>query len=112
MPPDFRFITHAAQGNADEVSVHGPGDGSRQGRLADSGRSHETEDGTFHFLHQGLNRKVFQDPLLGFFQPVMVLIQDAGRLVDIDLVFGLFKPGQRKNPVDVIPDNRRFRTHG
>ena len=48
VPADFGFVPDSAQGDANKFPSQGPGDRTAQGGFPDPGRTHETEDGSFH----------------------------------------------------------------
>ena len=52
MPADFRFIVHTAEGNADELPVHGAGDGAAEGRFADTRWPDKAENRAFHIRRE------------------------------------------------------------
>ncbi len=116
--PDLRLVPHAAQGEAQEGPVQGPGDGSGQGGLAHPGRAHQAKDGPAQAgarprrrggvaqpAHDG---QVLQDPHLDLLQAGMVLVQDALGLVQVQVLVGVGLPGQRQQPVDVAARHGGF----
>src|SRR6478672_1159635 len=86
---DFGFIANAAQRLSDELAARCPGDRSPERSLADAGRADEAQDRALQLVGAGLNREIFDDPVLDLFKPVMVLVQHALRLGDILLELGL-----------------------
>ena len=93
MAPDFRLVLHPAQGDADELPPHGPGDGTPEGGLADPRRTDEAEDRPLVIAPQGTDRQVFEDALLDFLEVVMVLIENLLGVADVELIFGPLLPG-------------------
>ena len=49
--------------------------------------------------------EVLEDPLLDLLEAVVVLVEDLGRLLDIEQVLGGDVPRQADQPVDVGPDD-------
>ena len=49
---------------------------------------------------------MFQDPLLRLFEAEVILVQDLFHVVDAEVVFGPFVPGNADHPVQVAPDDR------
>ena len=64
---DFRFITHTTQGHADKFAPRRLGDGLAKGRLADSGRADQAQDGSLNFADSQLYRQILQDAFLDLF---------------------------------------------
>ena len=56
MAADFSFIADAAQGYADVLAVHGPGDGFGDTRLARARRTDKTENRPFQAVRQLFDR--------------------------------------------------------
>ena len=68
MAADFGFVTHPTQREANELAAGGARDGPTQGGLADSGRSHKTQDGAPRILHQLPDGEEFQNALFDLFR--------------------------------------------
>src|SRR5256885_1158673 len=66
MPADFRFVVHAAQGDAHEFPAQRSRDGLAQRSFAHARRPHKAKDRTFHARLQFLYRQVVQDALLHY----------------------------------------------
>ncbi len=109
MSSDFRFIPYPAHRHPDKFPVQGPGNGFRDGCFSDTGRSDKTKDGSLHILRQLPYGQIFDNPLLHLFQSVMILIQNSGRVFQIQIVFRFHIPWQIQNPVQIGPDHRAFR---
>ena len=112
MTPNFRFIPHTPEGQADKLPVCRAGDGLGDGGFSDAGRTDQAQDRTFVLLDQGLYGQIFKNPLLDLLQPVMILFQNGFGFLEGVLVLRFFKPGHVQEPVDIIAGNRRFRGHG
>ena len=101
MPPDLRLVPHTAQGNPDKFTAQGTGNGVAQRCFPGSRGAGETEDGPFDIGLQFAHRQVFNNALFGFFQAVMILIQDPSGFLDIQVVFRAFMPGEGRDPVQI-----------
>ena len=101
VPPDLRLVADAAQGDPDEFAAQGAGDRVAQGCFAGPGRPGEAEDRAFGVRFQLAHRQVFDDPLLGLFQTVVVVVQDFPGFPDVQVVLRAFIPGEGRDPVQV-----------
>jgi len=101
MAADFRLVAHAAQRNAGELAPQRPPDGMPQRRLARARRPHKAEDRPLGIRLELAHGQILDDALLGFRKPVVVLIQNAARLGDIQAVGRGVVPGQRGHPVEI-----------
>ncbi len=108
MSLDLRFIPHAAQGQAIEFPIERPGDGTPQRGLAHSRRSHEQQDGTGDFAPQFTHSQELEYPFLDVFQPLVILIEDVFRAVQVQVIRTEAVPGQTGQPVQVVPSDRVF----
>src|SRR5205823_14803092 len=109
---DLGFIVDAAEAHPDELAAHRPGDALAERGLADAGRSDEGEDRAADLVSEGANREVLEDPLLDLLQAVMVLVEDPGGFLDVELVVRRDVPGQTNQPVDIGPDDADLRRGG
>ena len=73
---DFRLVPDAAQTDADVLSAESPGNALADTGFSGPGRAHEEQDRTVLFLVQSHNGKLLNDPLLDFFQAVVVFVQN------------------------------------
>ena len=105
MAADLRLVVDAAEAHPDELAAHRPGDALAERRLADAGRSDEGEDRAADLVGEGADREVLEDPLLDLLEAVVVLVEDLGGLLDVELVVGRDVPRQADEPVDVGPDD-------
>ncbi len=76
MAADFRFVVHAAQGDADELTSECPGDGLAERGFAHARRPDKAEDWTLHPRLQLLPGQVVEDALLDLFEVVVILVED------------------------------------
>src|SRR5258707_8676249 len=102
---DFRFIMHAAKTDADERPIHRACDRLAQRSLADAGWSDKTEDRRLALRRQFSHRQIFDDPALDLLQTIMILVQDAARLWDIDGLFRRQTPWQLDQPIEIAADH-------
>src|SRR6516225_9221717 len=93
---NFRFIVHAAKGNAHEFAAERTGDGLAERSLADAGRSDKAKDRTLHPRLQFFHGQVIEDAFLHLLQIVVVFIEDLVRLGNVNFrAAGGFVPRQR-----------------
>ena len=83
---DLRLIAHAAEADPDIFLVECFCHALRDGSLACSGRSHQTENRAVAPFGQRPHRQEFQNTLLHLFQSVMLLLQQFLRLRDVRIV--------------------------
>ena len=112
MAADFSFVAHAAQRKADKVAPGGTGHGLGQRGFAHAGRAHKAEDGAAQPVGELLHGQVFQNAFFGFFQPVVVAVQNGASFFDIYINIFKFVPGQVQNPVHIVAHHRVFRGGG
>ena len=74
-------------------------------RLADSGRADEAEDRAGEVVLQLRDRQVLDDPLLHLVEVEVVLVEDLPRALEVEVVLGLLRPGQRDDPVEIRADD-------
>ena len=103
--PDLGLVVDAAQAHAHELAAHGLRDALAQRGLAHAWRADEGEDGAPDGVRERAHREVLEDALLDLLQAVVVLIEDARCLLDVQLVLAGHVPGQAHEPVDIGPDD-------
>ena len=81
-------VVHAAESDADELAVEGAGDGAPERGLSNTWRSDEAEDGALHVTAQFADREELDEPLLDLVEAVVVLVEDAAGVCDIEVVGG------------------------
>ena len=101
---DLGLVVDPTERDADEGTPEGARDRLAERRLADAGRADQCEDAprTAAAAHRGepalglqlAHREVFEDAVLHVPQAVVVLVEDARRLGDVQPVLGLLAPGQ------------------
>ena len=114
---DLGLVAHAAQGDADELAPEGVGHGLAERRLADARRPDEGQDGAraapVHRRQAALglqlaHGEVLEDALLDVRQTVVVGLQNARRLFDVEAVLGLDAPGELEHGVEPGADPARL----
>ena len=102
---DLGLVVDAAEAHPDELPAHGPGHALAERGLAHAGRSDERQDRAADRVGQGAHREVLEDALLDLLEAVVVLVEDLGRLLDVEPVVGRRVPRQPDQPVDIGPDD-------
>ncbi len=108
MPADFRFVVHAAETEAHELAAGRPRDALSERGLAHARRADEAEDRALAVGLELAHREIFEDAPLDLGKPVMVLVQDAARFGDIDVVGIELRPGQIDEPIQIAADHAVF----
>ena len=73
--------------------------------LPTPGGPDEQQDGAADRVREAAHREVLEDALLDLLEAVVVLVEDLGRLLDVEAVVGGDGPRQRDEPVHVGPDD-------
>ena len=105
---DVGLVAHAAEGDADELAAHGLGDALAQGGLADAGRADEAEDRAAAVGLELADGQVLDDPAFDLLQVVVVAVEDAARLGQVELVLGRDGPGQLADDLEIGADDAVF----
>ena len=84
MAADLRLVVHAAQAHAHELAPGRPRDALAERGLAHAGRADEAQDRALARGIELAHREKLEDAPLDLLQPVMVLVEDAPRLGDVD----------------------------
>ena len=115
---DFRFIVHAAEGDAHEFTSQRSRDGLAKRSLAHAWRPNEAQDRPLHPWLQLFHRQVIENAFLDLLQIVMILVQNRARLGDVDFVFQIARRATQRTasrPGDLRslpwPGPRRRPTH-
>ena len=82
---DLGLVVHAAHGDARELAAQGARDGAAERRLAHAGRPDEAQDRALEDGLQLQHGQVIEDALLHLLQIVVVLVQNLGGALDVDL---------------------------
>ena len=105
MAADLGLVVHAAEADPHELAAHGARDRLAERGLADAGRADEAQDRALAFGVELAHGEVLEDAPLDLVQAVMVLVEDAARLGDVDALLGQLRPGQLDQPVEVGADH-------
>ncbi len=117
--PDLGLVAHPAQRDADELAAECIGHRLAEGGLADPGRAHQSEDrpraAAVHRSEAALslqfaNGQVLEDAVLHILQPVVVCVEDGGRLRDVVAVLRLDAPRHLEHGVEPGTDPSRLGT--
>ena len=81
MAADLRLVMNPSQADAHELSAERARNGFAERRLADAGRTDETQDRSTRFLLQFPHGEMFENALFDLFETIMVLIEDLLRSV-------------------------------
>src|SRR5207244_629557 len=101
VPADLRFVVRAAQAHAHELAPGRPGDALAERGLAHPGRADEAQDRALARRIELAHRKIFENALLDLFQTVVVIVEDAARLGDVDFRLWVGGPGQLDQPFEI-----------
>src|SRR5207302_2990221 len=85
MTADLGLVVHAAQAHAHELAPGRPGDALAERGLANAGRTDEAKDRALARRIELAHREVLEDAPLDLVEPVMVVIEDAACLRNVDL---------------------------
>ena len=102
---DLGLVADAADREPLELAADGAGDRLPERGLADSGRADEAEDRTGQVVLQLRDGEVLQDAVLDLLEVVVVLVEDRPGAVEVEVVLGRLRPGQRQDPVEVRADD-------
>ncbi len=112
MAADLRLVVHAAQRSARKLAAHRARDRLTKRSLADPRRSDEAQDrlapavGRTALLLQTPHREVLEDALLDLVEVVVVGVEDAARLLHVDLAARGQVPRQRDDQLEIRADDR------
>ena len=81
---DFRLVMHAAEAQPHEFAPGGARDALAERGLADARRPDEAKDRALALRIELAHRKIFENAPLHLLEPVMILVEDAARLGNID----------------------------
>src|SRR6202030_2377474 len=105
MTANFRFVANATETDPREFAAQRIGDRLTETGFADSGRPEETHDRAVTFRVELADREIFDEPLLYLLQIVVIAVEDLLRLIEIEVVFAEFRPGQIGNRLDIADDH-------
>src|SRR3954454_21100589 len=102
---DLALVADAAYGYALEVASHRRGDRLAQRGLADARRADEAQDRRARVRLQLAHREELEDALLDLVDVVVVAIEHAARLGEVDVIVGRDAPRQLDDPLEVGADH-------
>ena len=105
VPADLRLVAHAAHRDALELAAHRLGDRAAQRGLADAGRSDEAEDRGARVRLQLAHGEELEDAVLHGLDVVVVAVERLARVLQVEVVLGLLRPRQRREPLEVGADH-------
>ena len=100
--PDLGLVAHAAKAHAHELAARRAGDRLAERGLADAGRPDQAKDRAFQHVGAVLHREILDDAVLDLLEPVMILVEDLLRLVEVALDLALDAPRDRQQPVEIV----------
>src|SRR5437870_9180900 len=112
MTADLRLIPHSAETDPHKLAAERVRNRLAETGLADTRRSEKTEDRAVPLRIELAHGQIFDQPLLYFFQIVMVAIKYLLGLIEIEVVFAQLIPRMTGNDLDVTHNHREFRTGG
>src|SRR5450756_637815 len=108
----FRLVPYAAEGDMDELSVERLRDGFAQRCLANARRPDKTKNRTLGLVRKLAHCKILEYPVLNLFKPIVVLVQDLARTLQVNLVGSPDVPWEANKPVQICSDDGALWTHG
>ena len=105
---DLGLVVHAAEAEPRELAAGRARDALAERGLADAGRADEAQDRALALGIELAHREIFEDAPLDLRQAVVVLVEDAARLGDVDRVRAELRPGQLDQPVEIGADHAVF----
>ena len=88
MAADLGFVVHAAEAQPRELAAGRAGDALAERGLADAGRADEAQDRALALGIELAHGQIFEDAPLDLGQAVVVLVENAARLGDVDAIRG------------------------
>ena len=111
MPANLRFIAHAAERHADELSPRRFGDRHAERGFSHTRRSDEAKDRAFGILDQLPHRQKLKDAFLDLFQTIVIRVQNLLCVVDAARFLALFLPRNSEQPVQIVSGDGRLGGH-
>ena len=105
MAADLGLVAHAAERDAHELAAERARDRAAERRLAGAGRADEAEDRALQVALEREHRDVLEDAVLHLLEVVVVLVEDALRLGDVEAVLADRRPRQVDHPLEVGADH-------
>ncbi len=80
--------------------------------LPTPGRPDEAEERAIEATDECQHRDVVEDAVLDLLEAVVIFVEHAARVIDIEDVVGALGPWHAEQPVEVVAPDRAFRRHG
>ena len=106
MAADLGFVVDAAEAHARELAPGRLGDALAERGLAHAGRTDEAQDRALAGGIQLAHREKLENAPLDLLEAVVILVEDAPRLGDVDRRFRFGRPGQLDQPLEIRADHR------
>ena len=107
---NVRLVMHAAEAHAHILAAQRAGDALADAGLAGARRPHEEQDRAGLLLFQVHHGDLLDDAVLHLGEPVVVLVQDLPRLIQIDARGVLLLPGEAGHKVQIIVEDAGLHT--
>src|SRR3569833_4206714 len=109
MPADLALVVHAAEADTHELLAHGFRDRLAQARLADSGRTDQTQDRLTEvaLLLEFPHGEILEDSVLDLLDAVMVRVESRLHRWNVEVVLSRLRPRQEAQPVDIRARHRK-----
>ena len=91
---DLRLIPHPSDRKSEKLAIQCRSDGFANGGLPDPGRAYQADDGSADPAPLDDGAQILQDAVFDVLQSIMVPIQNAPGLFDVNTVLGVNSPGQ------------------
>ena len=106
---NLRLVMDAAQGDAGQLPVHGPGHAHGNGGLTHTGRAHQAQHLALQIGGQLLDGHKLQNTLFHLFHAVVVGFQHFRHGSHVGPLTGFHHPGQLQAGVQIAPEHRSLR---
>src|ERR1700732_2605924 len=103
VPAYLAFIVDAAEAKPDEFATDRAGDTLAKRGLADAGRADEAKYRALAVRIELAHRQIFENAPLHFLKAIVIFIENAPRLDDIDALRIELRPGHFDQPVEIAP---------
>src|SRR5581483_6174880 len=98
---DLGLVVHAAERHAHELAVHGARDRLAERGFSHAGRADEAQDRRLAGRRQLAHGQIFDDAPLDLVEVVVILVEDAPRLGDVDRPLLGQLPRQLDQPIQI-----------
>ena len=102
---DLGLVAHAAHRDALELALHGRGDRAAERGLPHTRRADEQDDRAARLRIQLADREELENAVLHAVDVVVVAVEHATRVLQIEVVLGRLRPRQRGDPLQVAADH-------